>query len=330
MSKFIVSLFVFCFISHFVRASFSQVAKKTSKDNSTVDYLRSALSNLTQSESLGEDSLEQLACQRESLERIQGKMTRIDDHLDRSDVTLTELENPWSSSFVPTRSSGRRGQEQKIGKALHIKNPDLIMDGLVTKRSKWLRRWRTRYFKLQGSELFYFKNKGDKIPHGKIPLQRSRVYEVPSHVCSKKYSFEIIPEGKKRGFLCFVKTQKDYDTWVRLIRRQIKQKNSKQPMRKDKDNPFLSQKKSHKSSNMRHQTQASATHQRQTKKSGEEYDQLLDGILASLDNLEHMGRQMGREIEDQTGMISHMNGDVDQLTDRVRYNTRRVRRVKCR
>lgn len=92
------------------------------------------------------------------------------------------------------------------------------MEGLLSKKSKWIGEWRERYFILCGPKLFFTKS-SNEAPHGMIDL-----IDVMS-VCTismnfRYYAFEVIMRGepgKQEKFVLSAPSEADKNKWITAL-----------------------------------------------------------------------------------------------------------------
>ena len=76
--------------------------------------------------------------------------------------------------------------------------------GFLSKRSDWLRVWRTRFFKLYmgaGGPRLYFMKDADAPPHGVIDLRTCLTVKTADEKTGKPHSFEVAT-GEQVFFMC--------------------------------------------------------------------------------------------------------------------------------
>ena len=62
--------------------------------------------------------------------------------------------------------------------------------GYLTKRSRWLKEWRKRFFVLRGNQLHFMEN-ADAAPHGTIDLSNCLTVKSAEEKTRKKHCFEV-------------------------------------------------------------------------------------------------------------------------------------------
>eukprot|EP00516_Mucochytrium_quahogii_P005384 CAMPEP_0203747846 /NCGR_PEP_ID=MMETSP0098-20131031/2886_1 /ASSEMBLY_ACC=CAM_ASM_000208 /TAXON_ID=96639 /ORGANISM=" , Strain NY0313808BC1" /LENGTH=115 /DNA_ID=CAMNT_0050636411 /DNA_START=403 /DNA_END=750 /DNA_ORIENTATION=- len=97
-----------------------------------------------------------------------------------------------------------------------ISDPDF--SGELTKRSKWLKEWRKRFFVLKGNRLYYCKD-SHSAPHGEIDLKDCLTVKSAEDKTNKKNCFEVATP--QEVFFLFADTEKEKDEWIGAIGRAI-------------------------------------------------------------------------------------------------------------
>ena len=91
-------------------------------------------------------------------------------------------------------------------------------DGMLIKRSMWLKEWRPRYFILKGNKLYFTKSAGN-VPHGMIDLSECLTVKSAEEKTNKPYCFEVAtPEST---FYMHATSEKEKDEWIGAIGRAI-------------------------------------------------------------------------------------------------------------
>ncbi|OQR98999.1 hypothetical protein ACHHYP_07492 [Achlya hypogyna] len=97
-----------------------------------------------------------------------------------------------------------------------LSNPDY--EGLLTKRSVWLKEWRTRYFVLKGNKLYFCRAQGE-APHGVIDLSECLTVKSAEEKTNKRFCFEVAtPEST---YYMHAESEKQKDEWIGAIGRAI-------------------------------------------------------------------------------------------------------------
>lgn len=97
-----------------------------------------------------------------------------------------------------------------------LSEPDF--SGELTKRSKWLKDWRRRYFILKGNTL-YFSKSATGPPHGEINLRECLTVKSAEDKTNKKHSFEVATPSET--FFLYADSEKEKDDWVGALGRAI-------------------------------------------------------------------------------------------------------------
>ena len=92
------------------------------------------------------------------------------------------------------------------------------LEGVMSKKSKWLGEWRERYFILKGPKIFFTKSPTD-APHGIIHLVDCvGVEDVKQSY--KDHTLEIIMRSDER-FILSAGSKQNKDAWISSINRAI-------------------------------------------------------------------------------------------------------------
>jgi hypothetical protein len=97
-----------------------------------------------------------------------------------------------------------------------LSEPDF--SGHLTKRSKWLKEWRRRWFVLKGNRLYYCKAAGG-APHGEIDLKDCLTVKSAEDKTNKRNCFEVATP--QETFFLYADTEKEKDEWIGAIGRAI-------------------------------------------------------------------------------------------------------------
>ncbi|OQS02579.1 ubiquitin family protein [Thraustotheca clavata] len=90
--------------------------------------------------------------------------------------------------------------------------------GELTKRSVWLKEWRTRYFVLKGNKLYFCRTKGE-APHGMIDLSECLTVKSAEEKTNKRFCFEVAtPEST---YYMHAESERQKDEWIGAIGRAI-------------------------------------------------------------------------------------------------------------
>ncbi|GBG28401.1 Pleckstrin-likey domain-containing protein 1 [Hondaea fermentalgiana] len=100
--------------------------------------------------------------------------------------------------------------------AVDLSEPDFSGD--LTKRSKWLKQWRKRYFVLKGNRLYFSEGPG-KVPHGEIDLKDCLTVKSAEDKTNKRHSFEVATP--QEVYFLYADTEKEKDEWIGAIGRAI-------------------------------------------------------------------------------------------------------------
>ncbi len=88
------------------------------------------------------------------------------------------------------------------------------LEGVLTKKSKWIGEWRERYFILKGPKLFFTKSSTD-APHGIIDLVDC-VHVGAINMSFKAHTIEIVMRDSER-FILSAPTKGEKDLWLQFI-----------------------------------------------------------------------------------------------------------------
>jgi hypothetical protein len=95
-------------------------------------------------------------------------------------------------------------------------NPDF--SGYLWKRSMWLKDWRSRYFVLKGSMLYFSKTPSD-APHGIVDLKDCITVKSAEDTTRKAHSFEL--QTPETTYYMYAASDKDKDDWIGAMGRAI-------------------------------------------------------------------------------------------------------------
>eukprot|EP00605_Chrysophyceae_sp_TOSAG23-4_P002811 GSChrysophyteH1.ASY1.ANO1.3096.1 assembled CDS len=95
---------------------------------------------------------------------------------------------------------------------------DADLEGVMSKKSKWIGEWRERYFILKGSKMFFTKS-SEEAPHGIIDLVDClSVQGSTQH--HKEHTLEIVMRNDERFVLC-ARSNDHKEAWITAVRRAI-------------------------------------------------------------------------------------------------------------
>jgi len=97
-----------------------------------------------------------------------------------------------------------------------LSEPDF--SGYLTKRSKWLKEWRKRFFVLKGNKL-YFCKQANSPPHGGIDLKDCLTVKSAEDKTNKRNSFEVATP--QEIFFLYADSEREKDEWIGAIGRAI-------------------------------------------------------------------------------------------------------------
>ena len=92
------------------------------------------------------------------------------------------------------------------------------LEGVMSKKSKWLGEWRERYFILKGSKMFFTKSPND-APHGIIDLVDCLSVEIVKQ-SYKEHTLEMIMRNDEH-FVLSATSKENRDAWIAAINRAI-------------------------------------------------------------------------------------------------------------
>lgn len=294
----------------------------------TADYLREAYGDLVEAEEVGNENLAELGAQREVLQNIGRNVDRIHSTLDDTDRRITQMENPWAIGPVRTKASGAKGYvPTSVGSAEHTLNAGKAfnMKGDVLKQSAFWKKWNKRYFKQDGDVIHYYIKEGDAKPRGYMKLKGATLTEVHYAEAGKDNCFSIKDPDTNVVTLISVETNADYNTWLACIRREI---SGRAPASATAGATDTGAAAAAAASGGGGATAYGGGPSRTYATFGDEVEnELLDGVMDKLDNLDGIGRTMAAEIDDQTKIIADMNNRVASADQRLITNSNRVRNI---
>mmetsp|Transcript_10173 Transcript_10173/g.10643 ORF Transcript_10173/g.10643 Transcript_10173/m.10643 type:complete len:145 (+) Transcript_10173:26-460(+) len=95
---------------------------------------------------------------------------------------------------------------------------DADYEGILYKQSRWMREWRSRYFILKGSKIFYAKS-STVTPHGVIDLIDCLSVKSTDLKTKKKYSFEICTN--EEVIQMYADSEEERNGWITAIQKAI-------------------------------------------------------------------------------------------------------------
>lgn len=284
----------------------------------TLGYLKSARRALHETETMGADNLDLLAAQRETLISLAKKTEAIHQRLNESEQKITEMEHPWSlwtrKAKLPSRDSDASARycNNRTGTIRTWR-----MKGYLHKRTRWSKKWKTRYCILDGEVLHYYKSEKQILakPRGTIVLTGAVITEHTYNDLGRDNCFSVTVAGAhhKVLFECFLPA--DYMTWITHLRKAAGV--AKVPVMTVPD-------ASNTSSSLSVVTAAQTSVCDVT---ASERDEVLDHILHSLDNIDVISRVMQEELDDQNDFLRYVTNSVVNADIRVRDDSRRVRAI---
>lgn len=120
---------------------------------------------------------------------------------------------------VPTPAARVPVKTNALGREEHKADGDCIKDGWLWKKSRHLKRWRHRWFKLTAEYLYSYKEKGSAEPTEQI--QQGTVLSVtPAETeTGQRNAFAINVQG--RTYIVNADTEKDKNEWMEIIMRTL-------------------------------------------------------------------------------------------------------------
>ena len=94
---------------------------------------------------------------------------------------------------------------------LYIPRGPVAIEGQLSKQSKWIKLWRTRYFTLSGNQLYFAASKGAQ-PHGVIDLKGCLTVKSAEEKCGKKPAFEVATPDQVY-YMC-ADSEEEKDDWI--------------------------------------------------------------------------------------------------------------------
>ena len=110
------------------------------------DYLTQCKNNLQKTSNITDENLDELNYQRENLLNINKKFNDMNNKLDETETTLHKMKNPFCCFNIL-----KLNKKSKID----FNNKKILMIGTYFKRSKILKVWNKRYYKLYDNYLIY-------------------------------------------------------------------------------------------------------------------------------------------------------------------------------
>jgi hypothetical protein len=95
------------------------------------------------------------------------------------------------------------------------REPDRV--GFLKKQGHVRKNWKTRWFILKNTNLFYFKKKGDPKPIGEIPLEGSNLRKVAEKELKRSFCFELYSPAIEKTFYIQASTDNELDTWMKAL-----------------------------------------------------------------------------------------------------------------
>ena len=258
-------------------------------------YLENALKDLTEAEEIGINTLEELDIQNETINHISSNLQSMNSDIDISEKNISIMEGRWCFGRNTKKLKLKYKLEQSTWKK---NNKKIIMQGIIKKKSDWLKIWKERYFFLQDDRLIYQKKKNSSKILGEIILKE---YNINSYKLKTGFGLKLISPAKIYYFKLDKRT--DFSSWKRHIN--------------DTINKLNEQKINSNESNINF-------YQRQIIKTE---DVLLDKINESLGNLDEMARMMNGEIIEQNIILENINHNVEQTDNRLKHNIKRMKKL---
>mmetsp|Transcript_6944 Transcript_6944/g.13873 ORF Transcript_6944/g.13873 Transcript_6944/m.13873 type:complete len:408 (-) Transcript_6944:169-1392(-) len=89
-------------------------------------------------------------------------------------------------------------------------------EGPLLKKSEWLKKWNSRYFRIRGRTLCYYDSQMSKVARGEIPLIGAQVASVSVPELNRKFTFQI-RTAKNQDFLFCALSEEDRHNWISQI-----------------------------------------------------------------------------------------------------------------
>ena len=106
------------------------------------------------------------------------------------------------------------------GSGISMPRTTPAVEGYLLKQSAWLHTWRSRYFKLIGSKLYFSRGPHDE-PHGVIDLSSCLTVKSADDKTGKAYSFEIATPDQV--FFLVAPTEADKNNFIGHVGRAVVQ-----------------------------------------------------------------------------------------------------------
>jgi len=288
-----------------------------------LEFLKNAESSLHESETIAINNLEMLEADGEKIRNIARSTGMIENSLDMSVKRIAQMEHPfcpWArNSKTPRRNADTLDCKNQNGTA-----QTWGMKGMLHKRMDWTKKWKTRYCIIDGDVLHYYKGTKQmhSTPRGTIVLKGATITEHTYSEFGRDNCFAITQIGKRNGVLFECPTSSDYMSWITWLRKAAGAESETPASTLPNSAASLP---ASTTSDIGAATRSAGVARCCM---GVEEDQVLDGILDTLDNLDRLGRTSKDVIDDQTHQMQNITGKVERLDKRVQEYTKRLEGIR--
>jgi len=314
------------------QSDWQKYGEKQADSRSNMDVLDNTIRVAVEADKMGAETLVKLENQREQLERMDENLASTNDSLNNSERIIRgmkslggALHNAFSSkkkgpdtrfkASDPTvgdaKGQGANGSKQKqqeeIIDFIPGQQTKIRKQGTLIKLGGFVKNWKERYFAVDAVNLCYFKEMpGPGVePQGRIPLLGMKVSKFAEQEYGKKFCFGIRSSANDRIFVLVAKSDKDREEWVDSLRlAEVEVSNSLKPMSEE-------------------ERQARAKFDADCAQE----DQKLDQLSHVLAGLAGQSEVMGAELKAQNEMLTHIDGQVESTGQRIKQNTREIRKI---
>jgi PH domain/P21-Rho-binding domain len=91
------------------------------------------------------------------------------------------------------------------------------MTGMLTKKGHIIKNWKSRWFVLQGSRLFYFRDQQARDPIAEVNMTGARVTEAPNE--ARPYCLELNAVADKKTFHIAAPSGEASEQWIVALRK---------------------------------------------------------------------------------------------------------------
>ena len=116
-----------------------------------------------------------------------------------------------ASPAVPAKPSSK--------KAAPSSHPPAVKEGWLHKVGGSVKTWKSRYFRLYGSDILYFESETSTAPKGSIPIKGSRLSVYAAELSPEHpWSFSITPQSSTRHYFIAAQSHQERMEWVAALR----------------------------------------------------------------------------------------------------------------